>query len=111
MSTDDSKKDDGLDKLISKLRELYGVSNEQATFIAYEKTFQQTTGMNIHVNDYINEFEQLNQNLSLWLVSTTALSNNWTIDSMDIKSAFLQGFPIECVVYVILPQEANTSNL
>ena len=30
---------------------------------------------------------------------------------MDVKSAFLQGFPIERVVHVIPPPEANTSNL
>ena len=63
LSKDELKKDDGLDKLITKLRELYGVSNEQATFSAYEKfeTFRRSEGMNI--NDYINEFEQLNQKL------------------------------------------------
>ena len=63
LSKDELKKDDGLDKLITELRELYGVSNEQATFSAYEKfeTFQWSKGMNI--NDYINEFEQLNQKL------------------------------------------------
>ena len=63
LSKDESKKDDGLDKLIAKLRELYGVSDEQATFSVYEKfeTFQQSEGMNI--NDYIDEFEQLNQKL------------------------------------------------
>ena len=63
LSKDELKKDDGLDKLITKLRELYGVSNEQATFSAYEKfeTFQRSEGINI--NDYINEFEQLNQKL------------------------------------------------
>ena len=37
LSKDELKKDDGLDKHIAKLRELYGVSNEQATFSAYEK--------------------------------------------------------------------------
>ena len=63
MSKDKLKKDDGLDKLVAKLHELYGVSNEQATFSAYEKfeTFQRSEGMNI--NDHINEFEQLNQKL------------------------------------------------
>ena len=30
---------------------------------------------------------------------------------MDVKSAFLQGFPIEHVVHAIPPPEANTSNL
>ena len=48
---------------------------------------------------------------SLWLVSTIAVSNKWKIHSMDVKSAFLQGFPIECVVHVIPPLETNTSNL
>ena len=63
LSKDELKKDDGLDKFIAKLCELYGVSNEQAPFSAYEKseTFRQSEGMNI--NDYINEFEQLNQKL------------------------------------------------
>ena len=56
-------KDDGLDKLTVNLRELYGVSDEQARFGAYKKfeTFQQSEGMNI--NDYISEYEQLNQQL------------------------------------------------
>ena len=48
---------------------------------------------------------------NLWLVSTIAVSNKWKIHSMDVKSAFLQGFPIEHVVHVIPPPEANTSNL
>ena len=63
LSKDESKKDDGLDKLIAKLCELYGVSNEQATFSVYEnfETFQRSKDMNI--NDHINEFEQINQKL------------------------------------------------
>ena len=53
--------DDGLEKLVEKLRELYAVSKDQATFSAYEKfeTFQRPTSMNI--TDYVNEFEQLYQ--------------------------------------------------
>ena len=41
---DELKKDDGPDKLIAKLRELYGVSNVQARFSAYEtfETFQRS---------------------------------------------------------------------
>ena len=63
LSEDDLMKEDGLDKLIAKLGDLYGVSNEQTTFSACEKfeTFQDSEGMNI--NYYINEFEQLNQKL------------------------------------------------
>ena len=48
---------------------------------------------------------------NLRLVSTIAVSNKWKIHSMDVKSAFLQGFPIERVVHVIPPPEVNTSNL
>ena len=48
---------------------------------------------------------------NLQLVSTIAVSNKWKIHSMDVKSAFLQGFPIERVVLVIPLLEANTSNL
>ena len=48
---------------------------------------------------------------NLRLVSTIAVSNKWKIHSMDVKSAFLQGFPIERVVHVIPPPEAITSNL
>ena len=48
---------------------------------------------------------------NLQLVSTIAVSNKWKIHSMDVKSAFLQGFPIEHVVHVIPPPEENTSNL
>ena len=48
---------------------------------------------------------------NLWLVSTIAVSNKWKIHSMDVKSVFLQGFPIEHVVHVIPPPEANNSNL
>ena len=45
LSKDELKKDDGLDKLIAKLRELYGVSNKQATFSAYEKFEQHLVHM------------------------------------------------------------------
>ena len=38
LSKDDLKKDDGPGKLIAKLCELYGVSNEQATFSVYFET-------------------------------------------------------------------------
>ena len=48
---------------------------------------------------------------NLWFVSTVAVSNKWKIHSRNVKSAFLQGFPIEYVVQVIPPPEANTSNL
>ena len=49
------------------------------------------------------------ENLSL--VSILPVSSKWKIHGMDVKSAFLQGFPIECDVNVIPPPEANISNL
>ena len=50
LTKDELKKDDGLNKLIAKLRELYGVSNEEAKVSAYEKfeAFQRSEGMNIN---------------------------------------------------------------
>ena len=67
-------KDDGLNKFIAKLRELYGAYNEQTTFSAHEKfvTFQQSEGMNI--NDYISENEQSNQNLVTYKIRVTISS-------------------------------------
>jgi len=55
--------DDGLQKIIQKLKELYSVTEDQAMFNAYEKfeTFQRPKDMII--SDYINMFEQLNQKL------------------------------------------------
>ena len=63
LSKEEINKDDGVDKLVMKLKELYSVSRDQATFSAYEKfeTFQRPESMNII--DYINEFKQLNQKL------------------------------------------------
>ena len=60
--------DDGLDKLIAKLRELYAVSKDQAMFTAYEQfeTFQRDTNMNI--TEYINQFEQLNHKLKSYKI-------------------------------------------
>ena len=35
-------------------------------------------------------------------------SKNWTVKSTDIKSAFLQGKPIDRDIYLIPPKEADT---
>ena len=48
---------------------------------------------------------------NLRLVSTIAVSHSWEINSMDVKSAFLQGFEIDREVYLVPPTEANTKNL
>ena len=63
LTTEVLSKDDGIDKLTEKLRELYGVSEDQATFNSYEQfeTFQRPSSMSI--TDFINQFEQLNQKL------------------------------------------------
>ena len=63
LSKEGINKDNGVDKLVMKLKELYSVSTDQASFSAYEKfeTFQRPESMNII--DYIDEFEQLNQKL------------------------------------------------
>ena len=56
--------DDGVSKVIEKLRELYSVSKEQAMFSAYERfeSFRRTENMSI--TEYINQFEQLNMKLT-----------------------------------------------
>ena len=59
---------DGLNRLITKLRELYAVSKDQAMFTAYEQfeTFQRDPSMNI--TEYINQFEQLNHKLKTYKI-------------------------------------------
>ena len=48
-------KDDGLDQLITKLRDLYAASKEQAMFAAYEKFENFCRPENMKITDYINE--------------------------------------------------------
>ena len=38
-------------------------------------------------------------------------SSKWTLNSLDVKTAFLQGKAIECTVYVRPPKEANASQI
>ena len=66
LTKDELNKDDGLDKLINKLRDLYAVTEDQAMYNAYERfeTFHRSNSMGM--TDYINEFEQLNQKLVLY---------------------------------------------
>ena len=42
---------------------------------------------------------------------TIIASNSWTLRSLDITTAFLQGGPINREVYVIPPKEAETDKL
>ena len=48
---------------------------------------------------------------SLRLMTTIIASNKWQIQSIDLKTAFLQGRKIERSVFLRPPPEANTSNL
>ena len=48
---------------------------------------------------------------SLRLMTTIIASNKWQIQSIDVKTAFLQGRKIERSVFLRPPPEANTSNL
>ena len=63
LSKDTINKADGFQKITEKLRELYGITKEQATFAAYEdfENFHRSDGMSI--KDYINSFEELDQKL------------------------------------------------
>ena len=41
------------------------------------------------------------------LISTIAVANGWNVHSIDVRSAFLQGFQIDREVYVVPPPEAG----
>ena len=45
------------------------------------------------------------------LVATIAATNNWKIHSLDVKAAFLQGFPIDRTIYLVpLPEAAYSKS-
>ena len=48
---------------------------------------------------------------NLRLIALIATNNNWKIHTLDIKAAFLQGFPIDRLIYLKPPPEANTNKL
>ena len=56
-------KDDGLNVIINKIRSLYAKDMKALDFMAYDKfeNFRRSDDMNII--DYINEFEQLNNQI------------------------------------------------
>ena len=45
------------------------------------------------------------------LALSTIVSHSWTLNSLDVKTAFLQGKPIERLVYVRPPKEAKTDQI
>ena len=47
---------------------------------------------------------------SLRLILAVLAQNSWKVNSMDIKTAFLQGKPIDRDVYIRPPKEANTNS-
>ena len=51
------------------------------------------------------------QKESLRLLLCVLASKQWTLHSMDIKSAYLQGMPLTREVYMMPPKEADTQNL
>ena len=118
-----------------KLKELYSVLRDQATFRAYKKfePFQWPESMNII--DYINEFEQLNQklinykiDLSFAVCAYKFLKNaklpkekrdlahatipNWTYESMkkQIKAIYDHCTTSETKVYDISDIKTETEN-
>ena len=48
---------------------------------------------------------------SLHLTCSMIASNKWTLNSLDVKTAFLQGKAIECTLYVRPPKEANRNQV
>ena len=48
---------------------------------------------------------------NLRLVCTIIASHEWTLHSMDVTAAFLQGTPINRIVHLVPPDEANTNKL
>ena len=48
---------------------------------------------------------------SLRLACCVISSNKWLINSLDVKTAFLQGKPIERTVFVWPPKEAKTGKV
>jgi len=60
---EDLSKDDGLDTLITKLREVYMSSAEQQCYSAYERFETYSRPESMSIQEYINQFEQLNQKL------------------------------------------------
>ena len=47
----------------------------------------------------------------LRLATAMRTSNKWNLNSLDVKTTFLQGKSMERVVYMRLPQEANTNTV
>ena len=48
---------------------------------------------------------------NLRLVSSLGLSYGWKMHTIDVKAAFLQGFPIDRTIYLLPPPEAATNKL
>ena len=63
LTKSDLQKENGVELLTNKLRELYGDNEDQATFKAYEKFQTFTRPSNMSINEYISRFENLNQKL------------------------------------------------
>ena len=66
MSTADIGDTEGVNKLITKLDELYKEDKNQAAFLAYEQFEQFKRPENMKVKDYINAFKRLNNKIKAY---------------------------------------------
>ena len=48
---------------------------------------------------------------TFWLILQIIVSNKWKINSLDVKSALLQGQPIKITISLKTPKEVETNNL
>lgn len=88
LTKEELNEEDGLNKLVNKLKELYGITEDQAMFNAYEKfeTFHRSKTMSI--GDYVNEFEQLNQKLKSFKIELpTAVLAYQLLKNADLLKA------------------------
>lgn len=116
---------------LSKLEELNKWKDNEVYEIIKHKNEKLITTRWVHSEKYVNGepiiksrlvargFQEENSDLptdsptctkeGLRISLTTIATNNWKCQSLDIKSAFLQGKPIERDVFVKPPKESGTS--
>ena len=80
-----------------------GVSRTKTWLVAWR--FEEINGNNIRKDSPICGKENLR------LIILIINLNGWKISTMDIKSAFLQGKPIERGAYLKSPKEAHTKKI
>ena len=63
------------------------------------------------VNNQVKRDSPICQKESLRLLLCILSAQQWTLHSMDIKSAYLQGVPLDRELYMTPPKEANTEKI